>query len=60
MNNISYGDVIAYYLKKDYREKSLLLNNLSSHIDNLYDNFVLTTDDKKKINMFLLNTDSFV
>ncbi len=56
MNNISYGDVIAYYLKKDYREKSLLLNNLSSHIDNLYDNFVLTTDDKKKINILISDT----
>ncbi len=56
MNNITYGDVIIYYLKKDYRDKSLLLNNLSSHIENLYDNFVLTTDDKKKINTLISET----
>ncbi len=56
MNNRTYGDVIIYYLKKDYRDKSLLLNNLSSHIENLYDNFVLTTDDKKKINTLISET----
>ena len=56
METITYGDIIVYYLKKDYRVKSLLLNNLSIHVDDLYDNFVLTTDDKKKINTLISET----
>jgi endopeptidase La len=56
MNIITYCDVIVYYLKKDYKEKSDILNNLSLHIDNLYDNYVLTTDDKKKLNTLISET----
>ena len=56
MENITYGDIIIHYLKKDYIFKSFLLKNLSVHIDNLYDNFVLTTDDKKKINTLVSET----
>ena len=53
MNSITYGDVVLHYLKKDYGDKSIVLNNLSNHIENLYDNFVLTTDDKRKINILV-------
>jgi len=53
MEFFTIRDIIVYYLKKDYRIKTSLLNNLSIHVDNLYDNFVLTTDDKKKINILI-------
>ncbi len=56
METITYCEIIVYYLKKDYKVKSSLLNNLSIHVDDLYDNFVLTTDDKKKINTIISET----
>jgi hypothetical protein len=56
MNSIFYDNVILHYLKKDYEAKSIILNNLSIHIENLYDNFVLTTDDKRKINILVNDT----
>lgn len=56
MNNTTYGEIILHYLKKDYMDKSIVLNNLSVHVENLYDNFVLTTDDKGKINILINET----
>ena len=49
MEYITLCDIIVFYLKKDYRLTSQLLNNLSLHVDNLYDNFVLTHEDRRKI-----------
>jgi endopeptidase La len=56
MNKITYGELVLYYLKKDYTEASNVLNNLSIHVEILYDNFVLTTDDKRKINILINDT----
>ena len=49
MENILQENILIYYLKKDYKIRAAILNNLSLHINNLYDNYVLTTDDRKKI-----------
>ena len=32
MNNITYGEIILHYLKKDYMDKSNVLNNISLEI----------------------------
>jgi endopeptidase La len=56
MNTITYGEIILHYLKKDYEYISNVLNNLSIHVENLYDNFVLNTDDKNKINILINET----
>jgi hypothetical protein len=47
MENIVKENIIIHYLKKDYKNRAGILNNLSLHINNLYDNYVLTTDDGK-------------
>jgi ATP-dependent Lon protease len=56
MSELTYGDVILHYLQKDYNERSNLLVDLSYHIEYLYDNFIITTDDKKKIQGILYET----
>ena len=50
MENITYKDIILYYVKKDYKYISNIILNISNHITNLYDNYVLTSDERKKIN----------
>lgn len=56
MNNITYGGIISHYLKKDYMDKSIILNNLSLHVEYLYDNYILTTDNKSKMNILINET----
>lgn len=56
MKKIKYSDIINYYLKNDYKIKSDILINLSFHIDRLYDNYILTTDERKKINSLVNDT----
>jgi endopeptidase La len=56
MEKIKYSDVINYYLKNDYKIRSDILKKTSIHIDRLYDNYILTTDDRKKINNLLNDT----
>lgn len=53
MENTLKDNVLIYFLKRDYRKRASILNNLSLHINNLYDNYVITTDDRKKINIIV-------
>ena len=48
-NIVCYNDIILYYLNIDYIQRTNFLYNLSIHIEKLYDNFVLTHDDRRKI-----------
>ena len=56
MDKIKYSDIINHYLKIDYKLRSDILINLSQHIDKLYDNYILTTDERKKINTLINDT----
>ena len=47
--NLFFSDIIFYYLKQDYEKRTEILFNLSLHIEKIYENYVITTDDKKKI-----------
>ena len=53
MENIKYRDIILYYINKDYKYLSKIIGNLSNHLINLYETYIITTDDKKKINIML-------
>jgi endopeptidase La len=44
-----FSDIIFYYLKQDYEKRTEILYNLSLHTEKLYENYVITTDDKKKV-----------
>ena len=48
-NIVCYNDIILHYLNTDYINRTNFLYNLSIHIEKLYDNFVLTHDDRRKI-----------
>ena len=48
-NIVCYNDIILYYLNTDYVDRTNFLYNLSIHIEKLYDNFVLTHEDRRKI-----------
>lgn len=56
MEYIKYIDIILYFFKKEYKFLSNIIKNLSFHINKLYDNFIITTDERKKINMMLSDT----
>jgi hypothetical protein len=53
MENIKYRDIILHYINKDYKYLSKTITNISNHLINLYENYIITTDDKKKINTLL-------
>jgi endopeptidase La len=53
MENTLKDNILIYFLKRDYKKRASVLNNLSLHINNLYDNYVITTDDRKKINIIV-------
>lgn len=48
-DKLSYNDVILYYLNKDYNDRIEILYNLSLHVEKIYDNFILTFEDRRKI-----------
>jgi endopeptidase La len=48
-DKIYYYEIINYYLNKDYEIRSNILYNISSHLDSLYNLFIITNDDCKKI-----------
>jgi endopeptidase La len=56
MEKIKYIDIIQYFLKKEYKFLSNIITNLSLHINNLYENYIITTDERKKINIMLSDT----
>ena len=53
MEDIKYRDIILHYINKDYKYLSKIIGNISNHLINLYENYIITTDDKKKINILL-------
>lgn len=53
MENIKYRDIILHYINKDYKYLSGVIGNISNHLINLYENYIITTDDKKKVNILL-------
>ena len=53
---ITNGEIINYYLEDDYIKRSKILNRLSLHVDNLYDNYIISTEIKKKINTMINDT----
>ena len=46
--NVSYNEIVMYYLHNDYEKRTLLIQELSIHIEYLYDIYLITTDDRKK------------
>jgi len=56
MEYVNNKDIILYFLKKDYKFLSNIIINLSKHINKLYDNYIITTDERKKINIMLSDT----
>jgi endopeptidase La len=56
MEYVNNKDIILYFLKKDYKFLSNIIINLSNHINRLYDNFIITTDERKRINIMLSDT----
>jgi len=52
--NVSYNEIVMYYLHNDYEKRTLLIQELSIHIEYLYDIYLITTDDRKKA-MTMLN-----
>lgn len=46
--NVSKNEVVLYYLHNDYDKRTHLINNLSLHIEKIYDIFLITSDDRKK------------
>jgi hypothetical protein len=47
-NNVTTNEVVLYYLQNDYDKRVQIINNLSLHIEKLYDIFLITSDDRKK------------
>jgi endopeptidase La len=47
-NNVTNNEITLYYLHIDYEKRTNIINNLSSHIEKLYDNYLITIDDRKK------------
>ena len=48
-SKIKYSDIINFYLNKDYKLRSDILIRLSNHTDKLYENYIITTDERKKV-----------
>lgn len=53
---ITNSEIINYYLDKDYIDKSNILNRLSIHIDKLYEDYVITSEIKKRLNTLINDT----
>jgi endopeptidase La len=52
---MSYNEIKMYYLHNDYEKRATLIERLSSHIEHLYDIYLITTDDRKKALTMLNN-----
>ncbi len=46
--NVSSNEIVMYYLHNDYEKRTILIQELSSHIEYLYDTYLITSDDRKK------------
>jgi len=47
--NLFFSDIIFYYLKQDYEKRTDILFNLSLHTEKIYESYIITSDDKKKV-----------
>jgi endopeptidase La len=56
MNKIKYSDIVNSYLKFDYKFRTDIIIKLSLHVDKLYDNYIITTDERKKNNTLISDT----
>jgi ATP-dependent Lon protease len=54
--NLFFSDIIFYYLKQDYEKRTDMLYNLSLHTEKIYENYIITTDDKKKVLIMINDT----
>ena len=48
-NHIEHNLLTTHYLRNDYKIRSDIIYNISKHVEKLYDNYVVTSDDRKKI-----------
>jgi endopeptidase La len=48
IDNVTNNEITLYYLHNDYEKRTIIINNLSSHIEKMYDNYLITIDDRKK------------
>jgi hypothetical protein len=51
-----FSDIIFYYLKQDYEKRTDILYNLSLHTEKIYESYIITTDDKKKVLIMINDT----
>lgn len=49
MTELSFRDLILHFLQKDYTIRAGIANDLSLHIEKIYDDYIIGSDDKKKI-----------
>jgi endopeptidase La len=47
-DNVTNNEISLYYLHNDYEKRTNLISNLSVHIEKIYDNYLITIDDRKK------------
>lgn len=48
MTDLTVRDLVISFLQKDYKLRSEISVNLTSHLDRLYDNYIISTDDRKR------------
>lgn len=49
MSELTVRDLIVHIMQKDYRIRSNIVTNLTTHIEKLYDNYIIGSDDKKRL-----------
>ena len=49
MSDLTIRDLVLHYLQKDYADRASIIGKLTMHIEKLYENFMLSTDERKKI-----------
>jgi endopeptidase La len=49
MSELTVRDLIVHIMQKDYKIRSNISTNLSIHIEKLYDNYIIGSDEKKRL-----------
>jgi hypothetical protein len=47
-DNVSNNEIVLYYLQNDYEKRTNIIENLSTHIEKIYDIYLITGEDRKK------------
>lgn len=47
-DNVSNNEIVLHYLQNDYEKRTNIIENLSAHIEKIYDIYLITSDDRKK------------